>query len=277
MNTVKTVQNQSNQSNQSKLYAVRRALNAFLAVWTAIVGALFILQVWRIFLAGDGFTVENVSARFFEISIPFALWLLAALFSGVLDLAFPVYEKPVAYIDPSVTLRKLQARIPTNDEGRYAFNVRFIAWVIGFVISLICAVVACVYLTGSGYKPVADSGFFAEHPEAERLVFALLWVFAAFGVLIAVSLFNARALRKEIALAKTRLSEYAKKGVVVQKSTALSTALKKKNVNDKITLVLRLAIGGLSVLLLILGIFNGGMADVLGKAINICTQCIGLG
>ena len=26
-----------------------------------------------------------------------------------------------------------------------------------------------------------------------------------------------------------------------------------------------------------LGVLNGGMADVLGKAIRICTECIGLG
>jgi hypothetical protein len=35
-----------------------------------------------------------------------------------------------------------------------------------------------------------------------------------------------------------------------------------------------LAVG---ILFVLLGIFNGGMADVLGKAIRICTECIGLG
>jgi hypothetical protein len=33
----------------------------------------------------------------------------------------------------------------------------------------------------------------------------------------------------------------------------------------------------IAVFLVILGIFNGGMNDVLGKAIRICTECIGLG
>ena len=28
---------------------------------------------------------------------------------------------------------------------------------------------------------------------------------------------------------------------------------------------------------IVLGVRNGGMADVLGKAIRICTECIGLG
>jgi hypothetical protein len=30
-------------------------------------------------------------------------------------------------------------------------------------------------------------------------------------------------------------------------------------------------------LFIVLGIVNGGMADVLNKAIKICTECIGLG
>ena len=32
-----------------------------------------------------------------------------------------------------------------------------------------------------------------------------------------------------------------------------------------------------SVAFIIVGIVNGGMSDVLGKAVRICTECIGLG
>ena len=41
--------------------------------------------------------------------------------------------------------------------------------------------------------------------------------------------------------------------------------------------VLRVALVILSVVLIVLGITNGGLWDVLVKAINICTECIGLG
>ena len=40
---------------------------------------------------------------------------------------------------------------------------------------------------------------------------------------------------------------------------------------------LRAVIFTLSAVLLIVGVCNGGMKEVLLKAINICTQCIGLG
>lgn len=42
-------------------------------------------------------------------------------------------------------------------------------------------------------------------------------------------------------------------------------------------LIVRTAVITLSVLLIVLGIINGGMGDVLAKAVKICTECIGLG
>ena len=41
--------------------------------------------------------------------------------------------------------------------------------------------------------------------------------------------------------------------------------------------VVRLVIFSVAVVFLVIGIFNGGKDDVLMKAINICTECIGLG
>jgi len=47
--------------------------------------------------------------------------------------------------------------------------------------------------------------------------------------------------------------------------------------NTRLTRTVRIAILTVAVLLVTLGLLNGGMHDVLVKAINICTECIGLG
>ena len=52
---------------------------------------------------------------------------------------------------------------------------------------------------------------------------------------------------------------------------------KKLTENPRIVWGIRGLILAVGVLFIVLGIFNGGMADVLGKAIRICTECIGLG
>lgn len=51
----------------------------------------------------------------------------------------------------------------------------------------------------------------------------------------------------------------------------------KKNMDPKVLGVVRGAVLAVSVILIILGVCNEGIADVLGKAIRICTECIGLG
>lgn len=259
--------------NQNKREKFRRAFALFLGIWTAFVGALFILQVWRIFLGGEGFTAESVSAKFLEILAPFLIWAAACVFGGVFALLFPFIEKPVAYISSKNTLRKLKARLPQKDGGRYAFNARFVAWCVCFIIAFVCAIVGGVYLTSSAYEPVSGGGFFLEHQEAERLVRSLPWVFSGFGVAIAVSYFEEYSLRKEISLVKRELAQNAKNCLVIKAKSSQKTV---KN-NEKATFCVRVAIGALAVVFIVWGIANGGMADVLGKAINICTQCIGLG
>ena len=47
-----------------------------------------------------------------------------------------------------------------------------------------------------------------------------------------------------------------------------------KNVKKALIIVLSALA---AVALVVLGIFNGGMGDVLAKAVKICTECIGLG
>lgn len=51
---------------------------------------------------------------------------------------------------------------------------------------------------------------------------------------------------------------------------------KKKSDRCK-TIVGRYVILGVAILLIVLGVFNGGMSAVLQKAVKICTECIGLG
>lgn len=46
---------------------------------------------------------------------------------------------------------------------------------------------------------------------------------------------------------------------------------------ESVTRLLRAALYAAAIAMVIAGILNGGMRDVLVKAVNICTECIGLG
>lgn len=58
--------------------------------------------------------------------------------------------------------------------------------------------------------------------------------------------------------------------------TSFSSGLNKA-LSYKTVLVLRIVILVLAVVLIVAGIVNGSAQDVLGKAVNICTECVGLG
>ena len=63
------------------------------------------------------------------------------------------------------------------------------------------------------------------------------------------------------------------------KNNGLPTLAKGESASKSIdyTLIARCAIVAVSLVFIVLGVTNGGMSDVLQKAVRICTECIGLG
>ncbi len=261
----------------------RRIYGIFFGAYSAFVGLLLIIQVWGIYALGNkSFTVENISNAFSRIAVPVLIWVAAFVGVVVLAFVFPEENTPVL---PSVELRstlaKLSRRLPETDitaDMKRQSSRRVLVWSVCLAVCLVCVTVAAIYLLGA-YTPVAKEGFFASHEEAERLVRALPWIFAALGAGIAAVYLNASLYKTEISLVKTTIAENAKKGV------RAAAREEKRSICDKLPFLrskwfllgVRIAVGVLAVVFIILGVNNGGMADVLAKAVKICTQCIGLG
>lgn len=89
------------------------------------------------------------------------------------------------------------------------------------------------------------------------------WACLAIAALAVCLMLRDKSLERETALAKNCKKE------TIPSKTAVSSG--------KTILIVRFAVLVASVLCIVLGIFNGSMRDVLYKAINICTECIGLG
>ncbi len=105
---------------------------------------------------------------------------------------------------------------------------------------------------------------------------------AALALWVLAMCLRAASIRREIALLKGALVELAKseKGNAdKEKTTAkLSASASKKGIRaPRLFWCVRGAILAVGIVFIVLGVLNGGMADVLGKAVRICTECIGLG
>lgn len=193
-------------------------------------------------------------------------------------------------VPEEVRLRLRLMRAEKTDAMRGEERGRRIARGVCAGICAVCSVMAARYL--------ANPAHFASR-ELESVIGRMLWHIApwtlvGFACAILCECFCGRSLRRKIDLAtrsvKRASVENARtdSGVPREKKTYLgeeasienaqtdSGALREKRARLAKTAARAVALA-LAVSLLALGAANGGMRDVLVKAINICTECIGLG
>ena len=121
-------------------------------------------------------------------------------------------------------------------------------------------------------KYVADPAHFPQE-DLEGMFHGLLrvflpWTAVGLGVLVVFSLLRERYVLREIEAAKERIKEEKETGINAEP----------KNVSQqKNPGVLQIVLIVAAIGFIIAGVLNGSARDVLYKAINICTECVGLG
>ena len=279
-----------------------------LALLTLLTGILFIVQVFSIYRSAESqpYTVERISAHFWAIAPVFFAWLLAVVAGGVIWTAIPdAPERPKAYIELKTTLEKFEKRLPLGEippQAKRLRAIRTVVWCVSLACCIVSAIVSFTVLTDKSYTPRFQTEFFTAHGgAADRLVRILPWILAGFFALVFASVFAFHSEKKQIGIVKTAVAERVKKtaketgevATLSKTQTALSASVKAETQGEKKArsllekypflqskwwgIGLKIAIGALGVALVVVGIFNGGMEDVLLKAVKICTQCIGLG
>lgn len=237
------------------------------AVLVAILGVCFAVSCVTIYQSGDRpFTYESIGAQFEAIKIPVFICLGAILGGFALSIFMPRYKKPPAEAPSlSVKLSRLRLRREITDEARREARLRHTMQIIGTAIWALCAVPIVIYML-SGDNFYLD----AQNPNPSVIAFMKLFlpcVTVALGVgVLLVSLVKASVLR-EIAL----LEASAKKG------DGDDDDIPEKKTNPKALRIVRICVFALAAVFIVVGAWNGGLADVLAKAIAICTECIGLG
>lgn len=275
---------------KDKAQTARRIYGICLTVLTVVVAALFIIQIWLLFRATDKnpYTVETVSNRFSQIAIPFYLWLGAVVGGGALAYAFPEEEEtPKVWVDPRITLQRLKGRLSQNGGGMVEVKrentVRNAVWGVCAALSVAATVFAVIFLLNGAYTAKFDTEFFKTHVEAEKMIKLFPIAFALLCACAGALIYQSYSIKKELALVKNAIAESAKRGeklVKMEEKPTLCKKIKGKFAflsSEKTVLVLRVAVAVIGLGLFVGGICFEGTAEVLTKAINICTQCIGLG
>lgn len=268
-----------------------------LAAMTVILAALFIWQTLDIYLSGTSasytgsypYTAERVSARLTRIAPAFWIWVVMIIAGGVLAYVFPVNEKKRAYGDVRYALYRLKKRIPAavgeelkdsleavkRRERRLMFS------------RLVCLVFCLIYIVFAIIYLATPSNFTTlENATPEVLAMAELFVpfLGVIFILACCAAIDEGLVARDILPHAKKLVAYKGEGTLSTRGrlynfTHSPAALKIRAVvsHKYFLLGVRIAVGCLALVFVVCGIVNGNMARILQKAINICTECIGLG
>lgn len=231
-----------------------------------LAGICLMVACVNIYRSGDEpFSRASVAAAFSPISIPIYLCLAMVAAGFLLKLLFPApASKPAALKQPTVTLTRLQSRADLDSctdglkteilavRQRRKQQKRLCALVLSA-----CALVFLVYALDGSHFHTSQINTSMIH--AMWMLLPCLAV--SFGVCVGFLCARKNSISKEIELLKQ-----------CPKKDAPQIA-PKPNHCAKVRYALLLV----AVSLALFGFFSGGTADVLTKAVNICTECIGLG
>lgn len=250
-----------------------------LAVLIVAAGVCFALSCLSIYESGDSpFTRESISTHFQRIAIPVWACVAGVIGGAILSLALPVDGGKVkSRRDPETALSKLAARLDLSGcdeavadsirkERKWRRAVTVILWVLAGI-TLLPALMWCV-------NPAHFSIENLNTDIKTAALFILPCAAVSLGLLTGERLLRHASVARETATVKAALA--AVKGGAPAPKNGKSDK-KKWTSHPRFVWGVRGAILVVGIVFIVLGVRNGGMADVLGKAIRICTECIGLG
>lgn len=247
----------------------RRIYGIALSAVLIITGICLMVQCCSIYYTGDGsFSPEIVAAHFAPIAVPAYLCLAMVILGFVLELFLPaqgkkrgveknhllILEKLHAKIDLTQCDISISSAVAKEQKLRKCHKI---------VSILLLAVGSGIFLS---YALNGEN--FHQRDITPSLIQAMYYLVPCMAVPFGYAVFAAyhsrRSILREIELLKS---------LAANRSPAPAAAA----APCKGTVIARWAVLVLALAFFVYGFLAGGTADVLTKAINICTECVGLG
>ncbi len=236
-----------------------------LSLSIALAGLCLMAQCLVLYRSG-GFSREIVAEAFSQVALPVYFCGGMVLIGVLLKPLFPCpknkpeknYNLILSRLQSTVDLGlcPVELRQASLQQRQYRRFLRIIGWI------LLAASSALFLVYGTNPKHFHQTEINSSMIGAMRRLAHCMALPFAYSIFAAY--YSKRSIQKEIALLKTAPGE-------AKCSPAPATAPKES------TQWLRYAILAIALGLIFGGYFLGGAVDVLTKAVNICTECIGLG
>ena len=257
--------------NEKAIKLLRLLYGVAVSIMIAVSGLLLMAACIQIYRSGGAqtYTPEKVASAFAPIALP--IYVTLALIVGSFLLAWllptekkrlPVqkqyafllrraYEKADLALCEEALLQKIHRE---QAKRRWALLIALAVWGIGGIVFL-------PYACNSGnYSPEL-------HLATDSVVAIVWWLLPCALIPTGCSIFCAYysrgSLRRELELVKL--------------APKAASPLPKKAPEKQSLMYARLAVLGIAIVMIVGGFVAGGTADVLAKAVAICTECVGLG
>ena len=260
--------------SQEKLRKLHLIYGIVLSTIIIVTGICFIVSCVDIYRSGmRPFTYESINSHFMAIIVPVILCIVGII-GGMVVSFFPL-EKPKikGIIDTGITLRKMSSKIDlskcdeeTQTKIKKERKLRLYTNIFCIDAIVVSLIIALIYTLNKNNFPANDIN--AEMINA--MLFVIPCTIVSISSIFANVLVCGASYVRELDIIKASFKTAKKDDISGQWSVVSGQ-------NEKILLGARLSILVIAIVFIVVGIFNGGMADVLQKAINICTECIGLG
>lgn len=245
----------------------RQVLGILLSLLIILCGVCLMAACLSIYHSGDQpFTRESVAAAFAPISWPIYICLIAIAAAFLLELLKPVDRKTAPRRQTAMILRRMQEKTDLSlcpDELRSGIlaqrSIRRKRTRTGLILLVLCSVIFLSY----GANPHNFHQTQINDSMIRAMYVLLPCCLVPFGYGIFAAYRDLTSMEAEIELLNPPPKE--------SKAAAAVPA------SGKNARLLRNVLLGIAVVILVYGFFTGGTADVLTKAVNICTECVGLG
>ncbi len=254
------------------VYSILLSLSLIVAGLCLIVACTDIYR--GVYQVGDyRFSPQAVAAAFRTIEIPVSVCLILILGGILFDIFLPTEkEKKPIEKQYAVILRQQWKKLdlskcpsPLQKAILKEENTRKLHGVITLDLLLIGSVVFLIYaINGKHFHNVEINSSMIQ---AMKLFIPCLLVPFGYGIFTAY--YCKASIRREIDLVKQALADGCTRPAAQTVSPAPAS--------QSWTVYVKAAIVVIALALMLFGGLNGGTRDVLGKAVNICTECVGLG
>ena len=257
---------------------LRRVAGIVTSVAAVVCAIALVVACVGIYRSGDRpFTPESIASAWKSVAIFVWLAVTCILASGVLHLCYPpIVKKTKGTVTPQLRLTKIKTRLarkqyspqqlaPLYKQERLIRLMRISA----VVICVLCAIYPLYYL--NNLENFTSIGEQLNAQVLDAVVPTLCCAAAALGYCYAVRKLSDMSCEHAILYAKAIL-------LLPAPAAEKKPSGKQENgLPDYTIFVLRIVLLVAAVAMILVGILNGGVHDVLQKAIKICTECIGLG